>query len=41
MGRTAVNVSGSMTSGILTSRITGDIDSSTYNDMNAKIEAEA
>ncbi|MBU8880126.1 L-cystine transporter [Bacillus sp. FJAT-29790] len=41
MGRTAVNVSGSMTSGILTSRITGEIDSNTYNDMNEKIEAEA
>lgn len=41
MGRTAVNVSGSMTSGILTSRITGEIDSSVYNDMNEKIEAEA
>lgn len=41
MGRTALNVSGSMTSGILTSRITGEIDSSVYNDMNEKIEAEA
>jgi len=41
MGRTAVNVSGSMTSGILTSRITKEIDSSTYTDMNQKIEAEA
>lgn len=40
MGRTALNVSGSMTSGILTSRITGEIDSSVYNNMNEKIEAE-
>jgi uncharacterized protein len=30
-----------MTSGILTSRITKEIDSSTYTDMNQKIEAEA
>ncbi|MBS4188703.1 L-cystine transporter [Bacillus sp. FJAT-49705] len=41
MGRTALNVSGSMTSGILTSRITGEIDSNIYNDMKEKIEAEA
>ncbi|MGA9225309.1 MAG: L-cystine transporter [Mesobacillus sp.] len=41
MGRTAVNVSGSMTSGILTSRITKEIDSSVYGNMDAKIEAEA
>jgi uncharacterized protein len=41
MGRTAVNVSGAMTSGILTSRITGEIDANIYNDMNEKIEAEA
>ncbi|WP_210364742.1 L-cystine transporter [Bacillus sp. REN3] len=40
MGRTAVNVSGSMTSGILTSRITKEIDSAVYTDMNQKIEAE-
>ncbi|CAM3854179.1 L-cystine transporter TcyP [Aeromicrobium ponti] len=41
MGRTAVNVSGSMTSGILTSRITGEIDGNIYSDMDNKIEAEA
>jgi uncharacterized protein len=41
MGRTALNVSGSMTTGIITSRITGEIDANTYNDMNEKIEAEA
>ena len=41
MGRTAVNVSGAMTSGILTSRITKEIDPAVYTDMNHKIEAEA
>ncbi|KAF0815580.1 MULTISPECIES: L-cystine transporter [unclassified Cytobacillus] len=41
MGRTALNVSGSMTSGILTSRITGEMDGNLYNNMNEKIEAEA
>jgi uncharacterized protein len=41
MGRTAVNVSGAMTSGILTSRVTGDIDTAAYNDVTNKIEAEA
>ncbi|WP_260631202.1 L-cystine transporter [Bacillus sp. S/N-304-OC-R1] len=40
MGRTALNVSGSMTSGILTSRITGEIDSNLYSNMNEKVEAE-
>jgi uncharacterized protein len=30
MGRTAVNVSGSMTSGVLTSKITGELDESVY-----------
>ncbi|MFS0780389.1 L-cystine transporter [Bacillus sp. 1P06AnD] len=40
MGRTALNVSGSMTSGILTSRITGDLDKSQYIDTSAKLEAE-
>lgn len=32
MGRTAVNVSGSMTAGIITSRVTKELDASTYND---------
>lgn len=41
MGRTALNVSGSMTSGILTSRVIGDLDSDTYKDTSVKIEAEA
>ncbi|WP_019243740.1 MULTISPECIES: L-cystine transporter [Bacillus] len=40
MGRTALNVSGSMTSGVLTSRIIGELDSKTYVDDSAKIEAE-
>jgi uncharacterized protein len=40
MGRTAVNVSGAMTSGILTSRITGDIDHDAYQNLDNRIEAE-
>ncbi|MEX6701999.1 L-cystine transporter [Peribacillus frigoritolerans] len=32
MGRTAVNVSGSMTSGILTSKITGDLDKEKFSE---------
>lgn len=32
MGRTALNVSGGMTSGVLTSKITGDLDMDVYND---------
>ncbi|MFD2442990.1 L-cystine transporter [Bacillus sp. CGMCC 1.16607] len=40
MGRTAVNVSGAMTSGILTSRITGEIDGEVYQNLDNKIEAE-
>lgn len=32
MGRTALNVSGSMLSGILTSKITGDLNKDVYND---------
>lgn len=35
MGRTAVNVSGSMTSGVLTSKITGEFDEKVYNDKNS------
>lgn len=35
MGRTAVNVSGSMTSGILTSKITGDLNENVYNEKNS------
>lgn len=40
MGRTALNVSGSMTSGILTSRIIGDLDTTQYTDQTTKLEAE-
>lgn len=35
MGRTALNVSGSMTSGVLTSKITGDFDENVYNDKSS------
>ena len=31
MGRTAVNVSGAMTSGIITSKVTGELDTETYS----------
>ena len=31
MGRTALNVSGGMTAGVLTSKITGDLDTNVYN----------
>ncbi|HZG70695.1 MAG TPA: cation:dicarboxylase symporter family transporter, partial [Chondromyces sp.] len=40
MGRTALNVSGSMTAGVLTSKITGESNHNIYNDLNQKIEAE-
>ncbi len=35
MGRTALNVSGSMTSGILTGKMTGEFDEKIYNDKNS------
>ncbi|WP_064093313.1 L-cystine transporter [Rossellomorea aquimaris] len=38
MGRTAVNVSGAMTSGIITSKVTGELDSETY-DGEQEVEA--
>lgn len=41
MGRTALNVSGAMTSGILTSRITGEIDSDVYQNLENRVEVEA
>lgn len=41
MGRTALNVSGAMTSGILTSRITGEIDSGAYQNLENRVEVEA
>ncbi|MEH6948474.1 L-cystine transporter [Bacillus sp. JJ634] len=40
MGRTALNVSGSMTSGVLTSRITGDLDKEKYNSEAEVLEAD-
>ncbi|AOH56298.1 sodium:dicarboxylate symporter [Peribacillus muralis] len=41
MGRTAVNVSGSMTSGILTSKITGDLDKQQFSqESSLEVEAE-
>ncbi|WRP04717.1 L-cystine transporter [Rossellomorea aquimaris] len=39
MGRTAVNVSGAMTSGVITSKVTGDLDSETYNKEIIEVEA--
>ncbi|MCY8213692.1 cation:dicarboxylase symporter family transporter, partial [Bacillus spizizenii] len=40
MGRTALNVSGSMTSGLITSKVTKEIDSGIFNDQTRVIEAE-
>lgn len=40
MGRTALNVSGSMTSGVLTSKITNDLDKEQYNVPSAKLESD-
>lgn len=39
MGRTAVNVSGSMTAGILTSRATNELDTSVYSEPTQQLEA--
>ncbi|MBA2875691.1 L-cystine transporter [Thermaerobacillus caldiproteolyticus] len=39
MGRTALNVSGSMTAGVITSRAIGELDSSIYNGKIQKLEA--
>ena len=41
MGRTALNVSGSMTAGVLTSKVTGDLDKDAYFNESASIEVEA
>jgi uncharacterized protein len=41
MGRTAVNVSGAMTSGLLTSKIQNQLDTATYNDSETQVEASA
>ncbi|MEH7664721.1 L-cystine transporter [Bacillus velezensis] len=40
MGRTALNVSGSMTAGLLTSKMTKETDTAVYNDSTIVIEAE-
>lgn len=42
MGRTALNVSGCMTSGVLTAKMTGELDETVYNDkdsMNEMVES--
>ncbi len=39
MGRTALNVSGSMTSGILTSKVTGELDTDIYVEQKQTLEA--
>jgi len=41
MGRTAVNVSGSMTAGLTTARLTGELDTDVYNAPLASQTAEA
>ncbi|MCY8405569.1 L-cystine transporter [Bacillus sonorensis] len=40
MGRTALNVSGSMTSGLVTSKVTKELETDTYHDHTNIIEAE-
>ncbi|XSC73819.1 L-cystine transporter [Bacillus licheniformis] len=40
MGRTALNVSGSMTSGLVTSKVTNELEKDTYQDRTNIIEAE-
>ncbi|MBU8788475.1 MULTISPECIES: L-cystine transporter [Bacillus] len=40
MGRTALNVSGSMTSGLITSKVTKELETDTYQDRTNIIEAE-
>ncbi|TFE00677.1 L-cystine transporter [Jeotgalibacillus salarius] len=41
MGRTAVNVSGSMTAGVLTSKVTNELDVDMYNDRSTRVSVEA
>lgn len=41
MGRTAVNVSGSMTAGVLTSKVTNELDVDMYNDRSTRVTVEA
>jgi uncharacterized protein len=40
MGRTALNVSGAMTSGILTSKVTGELEGTVYQNLENRVEAE-
>ncbi|MBB4826888.1 L-cystine uptake protein TcyP (sodium:dicarboxylate symporter family) [Sporosarcina luteola] len=41
MGRTALNVSGAMTAGVTTAKVTGELDKDTYNDSLEKQPIEA
>ena len=41
MGRTAVNVSGAMTSGLLTSKVQKQLDTNVYNDSENQVEVSA
>jgi len=41
MGRTLLNVSGSMVAGIVTSRVTGSLDVATYADRSRTVEVSA
>jgi L-cystine uptake protein TcyP (sodium:dicarboxylate symporter family) len=42
MGRTALNVSGSMTAGVLTGKVTKELDTVTYNNSgSSQLELEA
>jgi L-cystine uptake protein TcyP (sodium:dicarboxylate symporter family) len=41
MGRTAVNVSGAMTSGLLTSKVQKQLDTDVYNDSENQVEVSA
>ncbi|MED1864077.1 L-cystine transporter [Fictibacillus nanhaiensis] len=41
MGRTAVNVSGAMTSGLLTSKVQNQLDTNVYNDTENQVEVSA
>ncbi|UOY93999.1 L-cystine transporter [Ectobacillus sp. JY-23] len=41
MGRTALNVSGSMTAGVISGKVLGELDTSVYNEEASKIESIA
>jgi len=41
MVRTAVNVSGSMTAGVLTSKVTNELDLDKYNDRSTRVRIES